>query len=162
MLSSVSQAFARFQPFCLDLNVPISVSARMVPQLPEKVSAKILCFEPATNFWPTFPCPVLVLCPGREEGSRRALCSQPTAPAPCSSASCSVPVQGCCKLQCCSMPACMPDGGAHEKIQVVYSVCSLFMPLNLFRVLLNRMARKVTKPSFSRHNCSLCSQTSPS
>lgn len=52
--------------------------------------------------------------------------------------------------------------GAHEKIHVVFSVCSLFMPLNLFRVLLNRTARKVTKPSFSRHNCSLCSQTSPS
>lgn len=155
MLSSVSRAFARFQPFCLDLNVPIYVSARMVPQLPEKVSAKILCFEPVTNFWPTFPCPVLVLCPGREEGSRRALCSQPQLRATLPRAQCQ-----CRGAANCSAAQCQParQMGAHEKIRLSFpcALCSCHW------LLLNCMARKVTKPSFSRHNRSLCCQTSPS
>lgn len=53
MSSSVSQTFARFQPFRLDLNVPIYVSARMVPQLPESFSKNTLfwtCYKFLANF----------------------------------------------------------------------------------------------------------------
>lgn len=158
MSSSVSQTFARFQPFRLDLNVPIYVSARMVPQLPESFSKNTLfwtCYKFLANF-SLHSASALPWERGREQES-----SVLTAPAPCSSAPCSVPMQGCCKVQSCSMPACTPDGGHMIKSRLSFQ-CTLCSCHWFAQSSMNCMAKEVTKPSFSGHNRSLCCQTFPS